>query len=77
MGGYYRLDREEIQMEAIVYYLVRKNRVTAVRRSKGKKARAGWYYDPQKQARYRRWDGERWTDETAARLPRSNPPAPD
>lgn len=33
------------------------------------RARPGWYYDPREQARYRRWDGVRWTDDTADELP--------
>lgn len=45
-------------------------RQQAARRSQAKKkAKAGWYYDPRKQARYRRWDGSHWTGDTADELP--------
>lgn len=38
-------------------------------RPRSKKAKAGWYYDPRKQARYRYWDGAHWTDEVVEELP--------
>lgn len=30
---------------------------------------AGWFYDPQKLAPYRYWNGSKWTDETRDELP--------
>lgn len=42
-----------------------------------KKAGPGWYADPRGQAPYRRWDGSRWTDDTANELPvPGGPPSP-
>lgn len=52
----------------LVAWRQRSGRATKAR-NRSSKARAGWYADPRGQAPYRRWDGSRWTDDTANELP--------
>lgn len=40
-------------------------------------ARAGWFYDPQKQSTYRYWTGSRWTEHTSDELRFDHPPVED
>lgn len=39
-----------------------------------RKAPPGWFYDPQRVARYRYWTGSRWTEDTAEEFPGDLPP---
>lgn len=42
-----------------------------------KRAKAGWFYDPDNQATYRYWTGSRWSEHVSAELRFDHPPVAD
>ena len=39
-----------------------------------RRAKAGWFYDPEKEATYRYWTGSRWSDLVSSELRHDHPP---
>ncbi len=38
-----------------------------------RRAKAGWFYDPEKEAKYRYWTGSKWSDHLSATLRHDHP----
>ena len=73
-------------LKAVTIESVRKTKITArqilLRQHKAiyeqelaanRKAKAGWFYDPQEKAPYRYWTGSRWSDFVSSELRHDHP----